>query len=106
MDITGVPKGFQSRIQVQIRTKGLDAQNAGRLANHEAYKVFSGNDLLSKIEADPNKYLDQLYQIVHNLRCAYGLLQQENTHTPAAILENYGIDFGGPMSIVRTGRLY
>lgn len=64
------------------------------------------SDLLSKIEADPNKYLDQLYQIVHNLRCAYGLMQQESSHSPAVILENYGIDFGGPMSIVRTKSLY
>lgn len=106
MDLTGIPEGFQTRIQVQCRTKGLDEKNAGRFSNHDAYKVFSGRDLLSKINANPEKYLDQLYQMVHNLRCAYAVLQHEPVRTPEVILDNYGSDFTGPMSIVRTGRLY
>jgi uncharacterized protein YwgA len=106
MDITGVPEGFQTRIQVQCRTKGLDEKNSGQLSNHEAYKVFSGRELLGKIEENPGKYLDQLYQIVHNLRCAYGMLQQEPVRGAEVVLDHYGSNFQGPMSIVRTGRLY
>lgn len=106
MDITGVPEGFQTRIQVQCRTKGLDEKNSGQLSNHEAYKVFSGRELLGKIEENPGKYLDQLYQIVHNLRCAYGMLQQEPVRGAEVVLDHYGSNFQGPMSIVRTGKLY
>lgn len=106
MDITGVPAGFQTRIQVQCRTKALDEKNSGQFSNHEAYKVFSGRDLLGKINQDPEQYLDQLYQIVHNLRCAFAVVQHESAKSPEVILDHYGSDYGGPMSLVRTRRLY
>lgn len=106
MDITGIPEGFQARIQVQCRTKALDARNYGMYANHNAYKVFSGQELLQKIDAEPEKYLDQLYQAVHNLRMAYANVKEHNVSDPAALLELYGTDFSDALSIVRTKNLY
>jgi|GEM_PF-2818241 len=107
MDITGVPEGFSGRIQVQCRTKKLDEENYGKFSNHEAYKVFSGTDLLKKITADPNAYFDQLYKILHNLAACYHYVQnEENDQDLAVLMEIYTGDYEGGMSIIRTSRLY
>lgn len=98
-DITGVPQGFNTRIQVQCRTKKLDALNAGQYSNHDAYKVFSGRELLKQINANPGEYLDLLYQAVHNMCVAYH-------GASAGVMDLYSRDYHDGMSIVRTGKLY
>jgi hypothetical protein len=131
LDITGVPNGFGIKIQVQCRTKKLEALNAGRLSNHDAYKVITGNDLLNKINENPDFYLDLLYQAIHNMRVAYHVLRREpvfrreirvvDSHleqmplpeldqtidgSPASILGLYNRDYNDSLSIVRTSTLY
>lgn len=106
MDITGVPEGFDSRIQVQCRTKELDERNFGQFSNHAAYKVFSGQDLLTKINDMPAEYLDLLYQVLLNLRSSYEAVKQKGVVDPARIIELYSRDNSHGMGIVRTTRLY
>lgn len=133
MDITGVPEWFNTRIQVQCRTKKLDALNFGQYSNHDAYKVFSGRELLKNINENPGEYLDLLYRALHNMRVAYHILREERfppkerdavvvdrrlefrklpelehtcDGTPAAVLDLYSRDYHDAMSLVRTSTLY
>ena len=106
MDITGVPKGNQVRIQVQCRPALNELVWEGRLANHEAYKVISGKKLRDIIKVSPDTYLDLLYRIIHNLNYAYHVSTHEKTAEPQRIMELYCRDYAKGLSIIRTGSLY
>jgi hypothetical protein len=106
LDLTGVPRGYDVKMQVQCTTKEYDHRNDFQLSSHEAYKYRMGKDLLDKVNADPDKYLDMLHMALSNLRTAFDVIRQVPNLDTGNLLKCYSVDFSPVLCPVRTLRLY
>jgi hypothetical protein len=94
IDLTGYLRGSDVMVQLQCRTKEIEHREAGKLANHEAYKVFWGIRLLDQVNRDPEKYLDLLYRAIHNLHMAARLCTpRPNPDRSAVIVSRYSKNY-------------
>ncbi|MBN2096255.1 hypothetical protein JW752_02530 [Candidatus Peregrinibacteria bacterium] len=79
MDITGTIQGDDIQLQVQIRSKAIDAEISAGFAHHGYYKRESGWKLEEAINKNPIPYLWLLNEIVLTLGNAYRFIRDSET---------------------------